>query len=103
MEEADGGVDLTAAAEDASIIRFVNQVLKEAIELRATDVHFEPFENELRVRYRIDVVLQDAVVPSEIRQFQAAIVSRLKIVSSLDIAEKRLPQDGRIKILVAYR
>jgi len=103
MEEADGGVDLTAAAEDASIIRFVNQILKEAIELRATDVHFEPFENELRVRYRIDGILQDAVVPSEIRQFQAAIVSRLKIVSSLDIAEKRLPQDGRIKILVADR
>ena len=103
MEEADGGVDLTAGAEDASIIRFVNQVLKEAIELRATDVHFEPFENELRVRYRIDGVLQDAIVPSEIRQFQAAIVSRLKIVSSLDIAEKRLPQDGRIKILVADR
>ena len=102
-EEADGGMDLTAAAEDASIIRFVNQVLKEAIELRATDVHFEPFENELRVRYRIDGILQDAVVPSEIRQFQAAIVSRLKIVSSLDIAEKRLPQDGRIKILVADR
>lgn len=102
-DETDGGVDLTATAEDVSIIRFVNQVLKEAIDLRATDVHFEPFENELRVRYRVDGVLQDAAVPLEIRRFQAAIVSRLKILSSLDIAEKRLPQDGRIKLLVADR
>lgn len=100
-EELDTGVDITADAEDASIIRFVNQVLKEAIELRATDVHFEPFENELRVRYRVDGVLQEAAVPSDIRRFQAAIVSRLKILSSLDIAEKRLPQDGRIKLLVS--
>jgi len=102
-DEAEAGVDLSAAAEDASIVRFVNQVLREAIDLRATDVHFEPFENELRVRYRIDGVLQDAAVPVEIRRFQAAIVSRLKILSGLDIAEKRLPQDGRIKLLVAGR
>ncbi|MCM8768130.1 MAG: Flp pilus assembly complex ATPase component TadA [Candidatus Omnitrophica bacterium] len=102
-EEMESGVDLSAAAEDASIIRFVNQILKEAIELRATDVHFEPFENELRVRYRIDGVLQAAAIPAEIRRFQAAIVSRLKILSSLDIAEKRLPQDGRIKLMVTGR
>ena len=102
-DESDDSVDITADAEDVSIIRFVNQVLKEAIDLRATDVHFEPFENELRVRYRVDGVLQDAAVPSDIRRFQAAIVSRLKILSSLDIAEKRLPQDGRIKILVASK
>ena len=102
-EESEAGVDLTAAAEDASIIRFVNQVLSEAIELRATDVHFEPFEKELRVRYRIDGVLQEAVVPPEVRRFQAAIVSRLKILSHLDIAEKRLPQDGRIKLRISGR
>lgn len=102
-EETENGVDLSAAAEDASIVKFVNQVLKEAIELRATDVHFEPFEHELRVRYRIDGVLQAAAIPAEIRRFQAAIVSRLKILSSLDIAEKRLPQDGRIKLMVAGR
>lgn len=102
-DKSDYGVDITAASEDASIIRFVNQVLKEAIDLRATDVHFEPFENELRVRYRVDGVLQDAAVPPGVRRFQAAIVSRLKILSSLDIAEKRLPQDGRIKLLVAGR
>jgi len=101
--EDEEGIDITADAEDASIIRFVNQVLKEAIDLRATDVHFEPFENELRVRYRVDGVLQDAAVPADIRRFQAAIVSRLKILSSLDIAEKRLPQDGRIKLLVSSK
>jgi len=101
--ETDEDVDLTHAAEDASIIRFVNQVLAEAIELRATDVHFEPFEDELRVRYRIDGVLQEAALPPEVRQFQAPIVSRLKILSHLDIAEKRLPQDGRIKLKIAGR
>lgn len=99
--DSDDDMDLTDAAEGASIIRFVNQILTEAIELRATDVHIEPFENTLRVRYRIDGVLQEASVASEVKQFQAAIVSRLKILSKLDIAEKRVPQDGRIKILVA--
>ncbi len=99
--EGEDDMDLTDAAEGASIIRFVNQVLTEAIKLRATDVHFEPFEDELRVRYRIDGVLQEAAVPPEVKQFQAAIVSRLKILSRLDIAEKRVPQDGRIRIKIA--
>lgn len=99
----DEGMDLTVAAEDASIIRFVNQVLAEALELRATDVHVEPFENQLRVRYRIDGVLQEANIPTDVRRYQAAIVSRLKILSHLDIAEKRLPQDGRIRVKVADR
>jgi general secretion pathway protein E/type IV pilus assembly protein PilB len=103
--DADSGddVDLSEAAEDASIIKFVNQVLAEAIERRATDVHFEPFESALRVRYRVDGVLQEANIPAEVRQFQPAIVSRLKILSHLDIAEKRLPQDGRIKLKVGGR
>ena len=92
--------DLDSAAEDASIIRFVNQVLKDAIELRASDIHLEPFEDELRIRYRIDGVLQDVPVPAQIKRFQPAIVSRVKILSHLNIAEKRLPQDGRIKIRV---
>jgi general secretion pathway protein E/type IV pilus assembly protein PilB len=100
---ADEDMDLTVAAEDASIIRFVNQVLAEALELRATDVHVEPFENQLRVRYRIDGVLQEANIPSDVRRYHAAIVSRLKILSHLDIAEKRLPQDGRIRVKVAGR
>ncbi len=101
--DAEDEMDLTEAAEGASIIKFVNQVLTEAIELRATDVHIEPFEDELRVRYRIDGVLQQASVAREVKQFQAAIVSRLKILSKLDIAEKRVPQDGRITIRVADR
>src|SRR2546422_8414836 len=92
--------DLDTAAEDASIIRFVNQVLRDAIDLRASDIHLEPFEDELRIRYRIDGVLQDVPVPGQIKRFQPAIVSRVKILSHLNIAEKRLPQDGRIKIRV---
>ncbi len=97
VEDEDDG-DLDAAAEDASIIRFVNQVLKDAIELRASDIHVEPFEDELRIRYRVDGVLQEIPVPSSIKRFQPAIVSRIKILSHLNIAEKRLPQDGRIKL-----
>ncbi len=92
--------NLDDAAEDASIIRFVNQVLRDAIELRASDIHLEPFEDELRIRYRIDGVLQDVPVPAQIKRFQPAIVSRVKILSHLNIAEKRLPQDGRIKIRI---
>ena len=99
----DEDVDLASAAEDVSIITFVNQVLAEAIERRATDVHFEPFEDSFRVRYRVDGMLQEANIPPEVRRFQPAIVSRLKILSRLDIAEKRLPQDGRIKLRVASR
>ena len=101
--EADDDVDLSAAAADASIVKFVNQVIAEAIDRRATDVHFEPFEDSLRVRYRVDGVLQEANLPPEVLQFQPAIVSRLKILSHLDIAEKRLPQDGRIRLKVAGR
>ncbi len=97
-EDKDEDTNLDSAAEDASIIRFVNQVLRDAIELRASDIHLEPFEDELRIRYRIDGVLQEVPVPSQIKRFQPAIVSRVKILSHLNIAEKRLPQDGRIKI-----
>jgi general secretion pathway protein E/type IV pilus assembly protein PilB len=87
-----------AAGDEASIIRFVNQVLKDAIELRASDIHLEPFEDEFRIRYRIDGELQEVSVPAQLKRFQPAIVSRVKILSHLNIAEKRLPQDGRIKI-----
>ncbi|HVM62790.1 MAG TPA: GspE/PulE family protein [Verrucomicrobiae bacterium] len=93
--------DLDEVAEDeASIIRFVNQVLRDAIDLRASDIHLEPFEDEFRIRYRIDGVLQDIPVPAQLKRFQPAIVSRVKILSHLNIAEKRLPQDGRIKIRI---
>src|SRR6202453_2468093 len=93
--------NLDNAAEDASIIKFVNQVLSDAIELRTSDIHLEPFEDELRIRYRIDGVLQEIPVPAQIKRFQPAIGARVKILSHLNIAEKRLPQDGRIKIRLA--
>jgi general secretion pathway protein E len=95
--------DSVEAAQDASIIRLVNQVLQEALERRATDVHFEPFEGRFAVRYRVDGELVEAKLPAEVRRLQAAIVSRLKILASLDIAEKRLPQDGRIKLRLSGR
>ena len=87
-------------AEDASIIQFVNQIFYEAYKDRATDIHIEPFEDELRIRYRIDGILYKASLPPSIEHFHAAIVSRIKIMANLDIAERRLPQDGRIKIKV---
>lgn len=85
-------------SEDASIIRFVNQIMTEAVLDRATDIHFEPFEDELRIRYRIDGLLYEAAVPPTIRRYQAAVVSRIKIMADMNIAEKRIPQDGRINI-----
>ncbi len=91
--EADGSTDL---AEEAGLIRFVRQILVEAVSDRASDIHFEPMEGDFRVRYRIDGVLHTTRTPPQIKQFQAAIVSRLKIMSQLDIAEKRKPQDGRL-------
>ncbi|MEW6101852.1 MAG: ATPase, T2SS/T4P/T4SS family [Candidatus Omnitrophota bacterium] len=99
--KADQAQDLEVMAEDASIIKFVNQILAEAIKDRATDIHFEPFQDELRTRFRIDGVLYDINIPESIKYFQPAIVSRIKIMSGLNIAERRLPQDGRIKIRVA--
>ncbi len=101
LEQENDDMDLSNAAEDASIIRFVNQVLAEALDSRATDVHIEPFEQQLRVRYRIDGILVEANIPPEVRRYQAAIVSRIKILSHLDIAEKRVPQDGRIRVKVS--
>ena len=90
--------DLESLAEDASIIRFVNQIIMQAVTDRATDIHIEPFEDQLRIRYRIDGILYDASVPANIKYFHSAIVSRIKIMSNLDIAERRLPQDGRILV-----
>ena len=103
LDEEPADLDAEDAAHDASIVKFVNQILIEAIERRATDVHLEPYEDALRLRYRIDGVLQEEQVPGSLRRFHAAIVSRLKILSHLDIAEKRVPQDGRIKLKLAGR
>lgn len=101
LDEGVENTNLDSGEEDeASIIRFVNQVLKDAIELRASDIHLEPFEDEFKIRYRIDGDLQEIPVPAQLKQFQPAIVSRVKILSHLNIAEKRLPQDGRIKVRI---
>jgi len=90
--------DIQDMADDASIIKFVNQILLEAVSERATDIHIEPFEKELKIRYRIDGVLYDAAIPSTIKYFQAPIISRIKIMAGMNIAERRMPQDGRIKL-----
>ncbi len=81
---------------DASIIKFVNELILESVKSGATDIHIEPFEDELRVRFRIDGILHQVPAPGRIQGFQAAIVSRVKIMANLNIAEKRLPQDGKI-------
>lgn len=93
-------VDEAEQAQEASVIRLVNELLSEAISQRATDVHIEPYEHELVVRYRIDGVLERANVPPTIYRYSAAIISRLKIMASLNIAEKRKPQDGRLTFKV---
>jgi len=90
--------DLQDMAQDASIVRFVNQIILEAITDRATDIHVEPLEDALRIRYRIDGLLYEAAVPPAIRNFQSAIISRIKIMADMNIAERRLPQDGKIVI-----
>ncbi len=88
---------------DAAIVQFVNQMMLEAQKKRATDIHIEPFEDEMKVRYRIDGILYVAKIPPQLKQFQSSIVSRVKIMSGLDIAEHRLPQDGRIKVKTKER
>jgi type II secretion system protein E len=100
--ETDGS-ELSEMAQEASVIRLVNEILLEAIETRASDVHIEPQAHGLWIRYRIDGLLHPQPVPIEITRFQAAILSRLKIMARLNIAEKRLPQDGRIKLRVRGR
>lgn len=84
--------------EEASVVKFVNQIIREALEQRATDIHVEPLSNNLRIRYRIDGKLQEVTVPENIKALQSSVIARLKIMSRLDIAERRLPQDGRINL-----
>jgi len=85
-------------ASEASVIKLVNQLLADAISDGATDIHIEPYEDDIKVRYRIDGILHDAGVPSTVGFFREGITSRIKIISGLDIAEKRLPQDGRAQV-----
>jgi len=100
--ETDGS-ELSEMAQEASVVRLVNEILLEAIETKASDVHIESQPSGLVVRYRVDGMLQLQPMPPEIHRFEAAIVSRLKIMARLNIAEKRLPQDGRIKLRVRGR
>ena len=100
--ETDGS-ELSEMAQEASVVRLVNEILLEAIQSRTSDVHIESQGSGLVVRFRIDGILHTQPTPPEINRFQAAIISRLKIMAHLNIAEKRLPQDGRIKLRVHGR
>src|SRR6185503_18631397 len=92
--------EITEGDQEASVIKFVNQVIWEAFKDRATDIHFEPAEDELRIRYRIDGILHQTPMPPQLKRYQAAIISRIKVMSGMNIAEKRLPQDGRINVRI---
>jgi len=83
---------------EASVVKFVNQIMREALEQNATDIHVEPLADDLQIRYRIDGLLHEVPVPPRIKVLQASVLSRIKIMAHLDIAERRLPQDGRINL-----
>ncbi|HUU60634.1 MAG TPA: ATPase, T2SS/T4P/T4SS family [Phycisphaerae bacterium] len=100
---AEESENILEMAQEASVIKLVNEVFLEAMNERASDIHIEPYENDLSIRYRIDGVLHEAGLPAQIRRFQAAIISRIKIMAHLNIAEKRLPQDGRINLKIGTR
>jgi len=99
----ESGEDLLEMAQEASVIKLVNEIIVEAVNERASDIHIEPYEHHMAIRYRIDGVLQEASVPPQMHRFQAAIISRIKILANLNIAERRIPQDGRIKFQVGGR
>src|SRR5437588_714290 len=98
LQEGETATDINADDPEASVVKFVNQIIREAIIERATDIHVEPLENDLRIRYRIDGILHEVAVPPQLRLLQSAIISRLKVMAHMDIAERRLPQDGRINL-----
>jgi type II secretion system protein E len=95
-----GDKEITEGEQEASVIKFVNQIIWEAFKDRATDIHLEPQEDELRIRYRIDGILHQTPMPPQLKRFQAAIISRIKVMSGMNISEKRLPQDGRINVRI---
>lgn len=99
-EDSLGQGDLNELDQEASIVKFVNQIIWEACQQGSTDIHFEPMENQLRIRYRVDGVLHQTPVPAQLNRFQAAVISRIKVMANMDIAEKRLPMDGRIGLRV---
>jgi len=102
-ERVDKIEDLEKMSEDVSVIRLVNQILQQAISDRATDIHIEVFREELSLRYRVDGILYDASAPETIKHLYPAIVSRIKVMSGLDIVERRLPQDGRAKVRIGAK
>src|SRR6266403_387852 len=98
LQDTEIAIELNADDPEASVVKFVNQIIREAIFERATDIHVEPLENDLRIRYRIDGILHEVAVPPQLRVLQAAIISRLQAMSHMDIAERRPPQDGRMNL-----
>src|SRR5438093_13347821 len=98
LQDSETAIEINADDPQASVVIFVNQIIREAILERATDIHVEPLENDLRIRYRIDGILHEVAVPPQLRVLQSAIISRLKVMSHMDIAERRLPQDGRMNL-----
>ena len=92
--------EITEGDQEASVIKFVNQIIWEAFKDRATDIHFEPEEDEFRIRYRIDGILHQTPMPPQLKRYQASLISRIKVMSGMNIAEKRLPQDGRINVRI---
>ena len=98
LQDSETAIELNDDDPEASVVKFVNQIIREAIVERATDIHVEPLENDLRIRYRIDGILHEVAVPPQLRVLQSAIISRLKVMSHMDIAERRLPQDGRMNL-----
>ena len=92
--------DLSELDQEASVVKFVNQIIWEAYKDRSTDIHIEPMENDLRIRYRVDGVLRETPMPPQLKRFQSSIISRIKVMANMDIAEKRLPQDGRISVRI---
>ncbi len=92
--------DLSNLDQEASVVKFVNQIIWEAYKDRSTDIHIEPMETDLRIRYRVDGVLRETPMPAQLKKFQNSVISRIKVMANMDIAEKRLPQDGRISIRI---
>ncbi|MHB1305521.1 MAG: GspE/PulE family protein [Limisphaerales bacterium] len=100
-EVASGEMDITSLANEAPIVKFVNLVLFQAVQDRASDIHFEPFEDEFKIRYRVDGALYEMAPPP--KHLALPVISRIKVMSNLDISERRLPQDGRISVNLGGR
>src|SRR5213595_2297392 len=103
LQDTEISIELNDDDPEASVVKFVNQIIREAIIERATDIHVEPLENDLRIRYRIDGILHEVAVPPQLRLLQSAIISRLKVMAHMDIAERRLPQDGRMNLHAGHQ